>query len=55
MTKGCYNIAFLEKAKFCPTLCDPMDFRKEQKILHTTQPHQTPLSMGFFRQESWSG
>ena len=28
----------------CPTLCDPMDCS-----------HQVPLSMEFFRQESWSG
>ena len=26
----------------CPTLCDPVD-------------HQAPLSMGFSRQEYWSG
>ena len=30
----------------CQTLCDPMD--------HSIT-HQTPLSMGFFRQEYWSG
>ena len=28
----------------CPTLCDPMDCS-----------HQAPLSMGFSRQENWSG
>ena len=28
----------------CPTLCDPMDCSR-----------QAPLSMGFFRQEYWSG
>ena len=28
----------------CPTLCDPMDVA-----------HQAPLSMGFPRQEYWSG
>ena len=28
----------------CPTLCNPMD-----------TAHQAPLSMGFFRQEYWSG
>ena len=29
----------------CPTLCDPMDYIA----------CQSPLSMGFFRQEYWSG
>ena len=29
----------------CLTLCNPMDCRA----------HQAPLSMGFFRQEYWSG
>ena len=29
----------------CPTLCNPMD----------CVAHQAPLSMGFFRQEYWSG
>ena len=29
----------------CPTLCDP----------HGLQPRQAPLSMGFSRQEYWSG
>ena len=28
----------------CPTLCDPRDYR-----------HRAPLSLGFFRQEYWSG
>ena len=31
-------------AKLCPTLCDPM-----------TVAFQVPLSMGFSRQEHWSG
>ena len=31
-------------AQSCPTLCDPR-----------TVAHQAPLSMGFSRQESWSG
>ena len=31
-------------AQSCPTLCIPC-----------TITHQTPLSMGFFRQEYWSG
>ena len=30
--------------KTCPTLCDPLPVA-----------HQAPLSMGFSRQESWSG
>ena len=30
----------------CPTLCDPMDYKGT---------HQVPLSMGFSRQEYWSG
>ena len=29
----------------CPTLCDPMDYIA----------HKAPLSMGFSRQEYWSG
>ena len=32
-----------EVAQSCPTLCDPVD------------PCQAPLSMGFSRQEYWSG
>ena len=31
--------------QLCPTLCDPMD----------CVAHQVPLSMGFSRQEYWSG
>ena len=34
-----------EVAQSCPTLCDPMD----------SSLHQAPLSMGFSRQEYWSG
>ena len=33
-----------EVAQPCPTLCDPW-----------TAPYYTPLSMGFSRQEYWSG
>ena len=33
-----------EVTQSCPTLCDPM-----------TVAHQAPLSMGFSRQECWSG
>ena len=32
-------------AQTCPTLCKPMDYIA----------HQAPLSMGFFRQDYWSG
>ena len=32
-------------AKLCPTICNPMDY----------MAHQTPVSMGFSRQEYWSG
>ena len=34
-----------EVAQSCPTLCDPMD----------SSLHQAPPSMGFSRQEYWSG
>ena len=34
-----------EVAQSCPTLCDPMD----------SSLHQAPLSMGFSRQDYWSG
>ena len=34
-----------EVAQLCPTLCSPMD----------SSLHQAPLSMGFSRQEYWSG
>ena len=34
-----------EVAQLCPTLCDPMD----------SSMHQAPPSMGFSRQEYWSG
>ena len=34
-----------EVAQWCPTLCDPMD----------SSLYQAPLSMGFSRQEYWSG
>ena len=40
----CYIISFKVVAQSCPTLCDPM-----------TVAHQVPLSMGFSRQEYWSG
>ena len=35
----------MKVAQSCPTLCNPMDSRL----------HQAPLSMGFSRQEKWSG
>ena len=34
-----------EVAQLCPTLCDPIDCKA----------YNTPLSMGFSRQEYWSG
>ena len=34
-----------EVAQLCPTLCDPID----------SSLHQAPPSMGFSRQEDWSG
>ena len=35
-----------QSLQLCPTLCDPLDW---------TVAHQAPLSMGFSRQEYWSG
>ena len=35
---------YIVKMKSCPSLCDPW-----------TVAHQVPLSMGFSRQEYWSG
>ena len=40
-----YACALAQSLQSCPTLCDPMD----------CAAHQAPLSMGFFRQEYWSG
>ena len=37
-------LAAAKPLQSCPTLCDPTDVA-----------HQTPLSMGFSRQECWSG
>ena len=42
--KKCNNYCEREVAQLCPTLCDPMDVA-----------HQAPPSMGFSRQEYWSG
>ena len=39
-----------ELAQSCPTLCDPMDCN-----LPVTVHVKAPLSMGFSRQEYWSG
>ena len=36
--------AATESLQLCPTLCDPRD-----------GTHQAPLSLGFSRQEQWSG
>ena len=44
-------------AQSCPTLCDPMDSLRPHGLFETpwTVAHQAPLSMGFSRQEYWSG
>ena len=39
-----YMVAAAKSLQSCPTLCDPMD-----------RAHQAPLSLGFSRQECWSG
>ena len=41
----CIRDSDSEVAQSCPTLCDPMD----------CIAHHAPLSMGFSRQEYWSG
>ena len=46
MKKTCIHI-HISVAPLCPTLCDPMDC----SLLGSS----IPLSMGFSRQESWSG
>ena len=38
------SAAAANSPQLCPTLCDPTD-----------EAHQAPLSLGFFRQEHWSG
>jgi len=38
------SAAAAKSLQLCPTLCDPMD-----------RAHQAPLSLGFSRQEHWSG
>ena len=40
-----YEALLLRHTQSCPTLCDPMD----------CIAHQALLSMGFSRQENWSG
>ena len=44
LPKHFLNMCMCSVAKLCPTLCDPM-----------TVACQAPLSMGFCRQEYWSG
>ena len=39
-----YAAATAKSLQSCPTLCDPID-----------GSHQAPLSLGFSRQEHWSG
>ena len=38
------NRCYAKSFQLCPTLCDPID-----------GSHQAPLSLGFSRQEHWSG
>ena len=40
----CAQYACTQSLQLCPTLCDPMHYA-----------HQGPLSIGFPRQEYWSG
>ena len=40
----CFSLSESEVAQSCPTVCDPW-----------TLAHQAPPSMGFSRQEYWSG
>ena len=42
LTSSCAALCLI--TQLCPTLCDPM-----------TATHQAPLSLGFSRQEYWSG
>ena len=46
--KLCYEkkkqLCYAKSLQSCPTLCDPID-----------GSHQAPLSLGFSRQEHWSG
>ena len=47
-----------EIAQSCPTLGDPMDCSPPGSSVHGipwTTAYQAPPSMGFSRQESWSG
>ena len=41
-----YAAAAAKSLQSCPTLCDPID---------SLAAHQAPLSLGFSRQEHWSG
>ena len=47
-------IQFSSAAQSCPILCDPTDCSTPGFPVHY-QPHQVPLSMGFLKQEYWSG
>ena len=40
----CAVLCYAKSLQLCPTLCDPRD-----------GSHQAPLSLGFSRQEHWSG
>ena len=39
-----FVLSYAKSLQSCPTLCDPID-----------GSHQAPLSLGFSRQEDWSG
>ena len=43
-TYFCMLLLLSQSLQSCPTLCDPI-----------TAAHQAPLSLGFSRQEHWSG
>ena len=45
--RRCTSLDISEVAQLCPTLCDP--------VVAKSVAHQTPLSMGFSRQEYWGG
>ena len=54
------SVLSLEKVKvlvtqLCLTVCDPTDGSPPDSFVYGTIAHQAPLSMGFSRQEYWSG
>ena len=55
---GCMRVCVCSVAKMCLALCDPMDCSLPGYSVHGipwTVAHQSPLSLGFPRQEHWSG